>query len=52
MVKFIDTDKKQVVEDPVVGVVIWEWKDSNLLGKPADQEIVDVRRSLAGALLG
>ncbi|KAF2743531.1 hypothetical protein M011DRAFT_410320 [Sporormia fimetaria CBS 119925] len=39
MVKFIDAGKKQPVkvEDPVVAVVIWEWKDTDLLGKPADR---------------
>ncbi|ORY17083.1 lung seven transmembrane receptor-domain-containing protein [Clohesyomyces aquaticus] len=36
MVKFIKTDAKQEDADPTVGVVIWEWKDAGLLGKPAD----------------
>ena len=44
MVKFLDTDQKQTVdvEDPTVGVVIWEWQDSDLLGKPADLPLEDV----------
>jgi hypothetical protein len=47
-VKFIDTDKKQPVpvEDPTVGVVIWEWKDSDLLGKPDDVPVEEVGNAL------
>lgn len=43
MVKFIETDKPQPVEDPTVAVMIWEWQDSNLLGLPADAVIDKVR---------
>lgn len=54
MVKFIDTDKKQPVpiEDPTVGVVIWEWKDSDLLGKPDDVPVEDVGIAPRCARLG
>jgi hypothetical protein len=54
MVKFIDTDKEQPVpiEDPTVGVVIWEWKDSHLLGKPADLPIDEVCDAVRCALPG
>ncbi|KAF2111398.1 lung seven transmembrane receptor-domain-containing protein [Lophiotrema nucula] len=36
LVKLINKDKNEAIEDPTVGVVVWEWKDSNLLGKPTD----------------
>jgi hypothetical protein len=44
MLKFIETDMEQPggIEDPTVGVVIWEWKDSDLLGKPADRPLEEV----------
>jgi hypothetical protein len=44
LIKFFDTDKEQKVptEDPTVGIVIWEWRDSNLLGKPSDLPIDEV----------
>jgi hypothetical protein len=42
MVKFIDVDKDQPVEDPTVGIVVWEYKDTMLLGKPADMDISQV----------
>lgn len=46
MVKFIKTEQKQEIEDPTVGVVIWEWKDSNLLGKPTENPVDQVRRAV------
>lgn len=51
-VKFIDTQREQEVEDPTVGVVIWEWKDSNLLGKPSDLPIDEVRCTASCTELG
>lgn len=43
LVKFIkDTEKYKDVEDPMVAVAVWEWKDTILLGKPADMPINDV----------
>ncbi|KAF1999834.1 hypothetical protein P154DRAFT_436039 [Amniculicola lignicola CBS 123094] len=45
MVKFIktkeDKDKNKDIADPIVGVIVWEWKDSDLLGKPSDQPATD-----------
>ncbi|PVH93303.1 hypothetical protein DM02DRAFT_634669 [Periconia macrospinosa] len=41
LVKFLKNDKNKGVEDPTVGVVIWEWKDSLLLGKPSDKPVED-----------
>ncbi|KAF2688324.1 hypothetical protein K458DRAFT_292697 [Lentithecium fluviatile CBS 122367] len=38
-IKFIKNDKNKDIEDPTVGVVIWEWKDSLLLGKPSDKPV-------------
>ena len=32
------------IEDPTVGVVIWEYKDQLLLGKPSDKPLEDVSR--------
>lgn len=44
LVKFIKNgEKNKDITDPTVGVVIWEWKDSMLLGKPSDLPIDDVR---------
>jgi hypothetical protein len=43
-VKFLKNDKNKDIEDPTVGVVIWEWKDSMLLGKPSDKPVDQVRR--------
>ncbi|KAF2468707.1 uncharacterized protein BDR25DRAFT_230241 [Lindgomyces ingoldianus] len=40
LVKFIK-DNKEGEADPTVGVVIWEWKDANLLGKPTDAALDD-----------
>lgn len=46
LVKFIDyKEKNKDIQDPTVGVVIWEWKDSDLLGKPSDLPYDQVRRS-------
>jgi hypothetical protein len=43
LVKFInDPEKNKDVGDATVGVVVWEWKDSNLLGKPTDLPIDEV----------
>lgn len=44
LVKFIKNgEKNKDVQDPTVGVVIWEWKDSMLLGKPSDMPVEEVR---------
>ena len=46
MVKFVKNgDKNKDVQDPTVGVVIWEWKDSMLLGKPSDMPVDEVRQA-------
>lgn len=43
LVKFIKNEEKNKgMEDPTVGVVIWEWKDTLLLGKPSDQPVNQV----------
>jgi hypothetical protein len=44
LVKFVKNgeDKNKDIPDPSVGVVIWEWKDSMLLGKPADKPLGEV----------
>lgn len=42
-IKFINNDRNEDIEDPTVGVVIWEWKDSLLLGKPSDKPVDQVR---------
>ncbi|OCL10415.1 hypothetical protein AOQ84DRAFT_387531 [Glonium stellatum] len=36
LVKFLKADQNDQAPDPVVSIVIWEWKDSNLIGKPTD----------------
>jgi hypothetical protein len=41
-IKFINSDKNKDIQDPTVGVVIWEWKDSLLLGKPSDKPVDQV----------
>lgn len=41
-VKFVKDDRNKDINDPTVGVIIWEWKDSLLLGKPSDKP-VDMR---------
>ena len=44
LVKFVKNgDKNKDIQDPTVGVVIWEWKDSMLLGKPSDMPVEEVR---------
>lgn len=43
LVKFIRSDKNDAIEDPTVGVVVWEWKDTNLLGRPSDKPVDEVR---------
>lgn len=44
LVKFIKNEEKNKgIEDPTVGLVIWEWKDTLLLGKPSDMPVADVR---------
>jgi hypothetical protein len=35
-------DQNKDIENPTVGVVIWEWKDSMLLGKPSEMPVDDV----------
>ena len=43
LVKFLKNgDKNKEIEDPSVGVVVWEWKDSLLLGKPSEKPVDDV----------
>lgn len=40
LVKFIKNgEKNQGIQDPTVGLVIWEWKDTLLLGKPSDKPV-------------
>jgi hypothetical protein len=39
MVKFIKNDEYKDVEDPTVAVVVWEWKDTYLLGRPDDKPV-------------
>jgi hypothetical protein len=36
-IKFIRDDRNKDVQNPTVAVVIWEWKDTLLLGKPSDK---------------
>lgn len=36
LVKFLKADQNDESPDPIVSIVIWEWKDSNLIGKPPD----------------
>lgn len=38
-VKFVDTDKNKEIKDPTVSVIVWEWKDSPLLGKQLGDEV-------------
>lgn len=46
LVKFRkNDDKNEGIQDPTVGVVIWEWKDSMLLGKPSNMPVGEVRQS-------
>jgi len=43
LVKFIkDTNKNKDIQDPIVSVVVWEWKDTLLLGAPSDLPVNDV----------
>jgi len=42
-IKFIKSDANKDIKDPTVAVVIWEWKDSLLLGKPSDKPVDQVR---------
>ena len=49
MVKFIKKDEVKEAEDPTVAVVVWEWKDTNLLGKPADKPVDQVRKTTSCA---
>ncbi len=40
LVKFIKNgEKNKGIQDPTVGVAIWEYKDTLLLGKPEDQAV-------------
>jgi hypothetical protein len=42
LVKFIKNgEKNKGIPDPTVAVVIWEWKDSQLLGKPSNMPVRD-----------
>jgi len=44
LVKFLKNgERNKGMDDPTVGVVIFEWKDSLLLGKPSDMPIDEVR---------
>jgi hypothetical protein len=55
MVKFIDggkEDQNKDNQDPTVGVIVWEWKDSNLLGKPSDLPVDEVCCILSCAVPG
>jgi hypothetical protein len=46
LVKFLKNgEKNKGMEDPTVSVVIFEWQDSNLLGKPSNMPIDDVCES-------
>jgi len=46
LVKFLKNgEKNKGIEDPTVSVVIFEWQDSNLLGRPSNMPIDDVRES-------
>jgi hypothetical protein len=48
LVKFIKNgEKNKGIPDPTVAVVIWEWKDSLLLGKPSN---IPVRHEIRGFL--
>lgn len=42
LVKFLKNDKNKDIEDPTVGVIIWEYKDTLMLGKPSDKPPEDV----------
>lgn len=44
LVNFIETDKNKDIKDPTVSVVVWEWKDTALLGKYTGEQ---VRRTAA-----
>lgn len=47
LVKFMKNgERNKEVDDPTVGVVIWEWKDTLLLGKPEDVGVNEVRKIL------
>ncbi|KAI8932068.1 hypothetical protein NX059_010956 [Plenodomus lindquistii] len=42
LVKFLNNgDRNKDIENPTVGVVIWEWKDTLLLGKPSDVPVAE-----------
>jgi hypothetical protein len=48
LVKFVkDAEKNKGIEDPIVSVVVWEWKDTLLLGAPSDLPVNDVCASAA-----
>lgn len=38
-VQFVDTDKNKEIKDPTVSVIVWEWKDSALLGKQSGDQV-------------
>lgn len=43
LVKFLpNSEHNQGIEQPTVGIAIWEWKDTLLLGKPADKPVAEV----------
>ena len=43
LVKFIkDPKKNEGIKDQTVSVVVWEWKDTLLLGAPSDLPVNDV----------
>ncbi|KAF2800196.1 hypothetical protein K505DRAFT_320615 [Melanomma pulvis-pyrius CBS 109.77] len=41
MVKFIKKEEVKDIEDPTVAVIVWEWKDTNLLGRPAEKPVFE-----------
>lgn len=52
LVKFIKQPQKNIgFDDPVVSVVIWEWEDTLLLGKPSDLPVNDASRPSASTWL-
>lgn len=43
LVKFVNNgERNKDIEDPTVGLVIWEWKDTLLLGKPDNVPVNEV----------
>jgi hypothetical protein len=45
LVKFLKNgERNKGIEDPTVSLVIFEWKDSPLLGKPTGLDVPQVRQ--------